>query len=134
MSCRLHRRYFESIWGEGTTLCLPMITIPTNIFPRIQTSLNYTTSVARRKKIISSPGTTAELGPMPGRPGSRLTTISKSLGIKLIWQLPGTLERRSHTLIHFELGYRNFEKTILGAYRWLSDNYKKEDRIFLFGT
>ncbi|PPQ69955.1 hypothetical protein CVT26_013291 [Gymnopilus dilepis] len=27
----------------------------------------------------------------------------------------------------------NFEKTILGAYRWLSDNYKKGDRIFLFG-
>ncbi|PPQ69959.1 hypothetical protein CVT26_013295 [Gymnopilus dilepis] len=27
----------------------------------------------------------------------------------------------------------NFEKTILGAYRWLSDNYRKGDRIFLFG-
>ncbi|KAH9485978.1 hypothetical protein JR316_0000040 [Psilocybe cubensis] len=27
----------------------------------------------------------------------------------------------------------NFEKTILGAYRWLSDNYEPGDRIFLFG-
>ncbi|KDR79626.1 hypothetical protein GALMADRAFT_63481 [Galerina marginata CBS 339.88] len=27
----------------------------------------------------------------------------------------------------------NFEKIIIGAYRWLSDNYEEGDRIFLFG-
>jgi len=29
---------------------------------------------------------------------------------------------------------RGFERTILGAYRWLSDNYEKGDGIFLFGV
>src|SRR5260221_14314724 len=28
---------------------------------------------------------------------------------------------------------RGFEKTVLAAYRWLSDNYEKGDCIFLFG-
>ncbi|KIM36837.1 hypothetical protein M413DRAFT_285325 [Hebeloma cylindrosporum] len=27
----------------------------------------------------------------------------------------------------------NFERIIIGAYRWLSDNYQENDRIFLFG-
>ncbi|EDR04469.1 uncharacterized protein LACBIDRAFT_304566 [Laccaria bicolor S238N-H82] len=27
----------------------------------------------------------------------------------------------------------NFERTVLGAYRWLSDNYERGDCIFLFG-
>jgi hypothetical protein len=30
--------------------------------------------------------------------------------------------------------FRNFEKVIIGAYRWLSDVYQDGDRIFLFGT
>ena len=30
-------------------------------------------------------------------------------------------------------GCRNFEKIIIGAYRWLSDNYQENDRVFLFG-
>ena len=30
--------------------------------------------------------------------------------------------------------FRNFEKTILAAYRWLSDNYEEGDCIFLFGA
>jgi len=29
--------------------------------------------------------------------------------------------------------FRGFERTVLGAYRWLSDNYEKGDCIFLFG-
>ena len=28
---------------------------------------------------------------------------------------------------------RNFEKLVIGAYRWLSENYLPGDRIFLFG-
>jgi len=28
---------------------------------------------------------------------------------------------------------RDFDRTVLGAYRWLSDNYEPKDRIFLFG-
>ena len=30
--------------------------------------------------------------------------------------------------------FRNFERTVLGAYRWLSDNYERGDCIFLFGS
>lgn len=30
--------------------------------------------------------------------------------------------------------FRDFERTVLAAYRWLSDNYKSGDCIFLFGT
>ena len=33
---------------------------------------------------------------------------------------------------NFEL-FRNFERTVLAAYRWLSDNYEEGDCIFLFG-
>jgi uncharacterized protein (DUF2235 family) len=36
---------------------------------------------------------------------------------------------------HFtSFGLRNFEATILAAYRWLSDNYEPGDCIFLFGV
>ena len=38
----------------------------------------------------------------------------------------------SYTLAD-KLWCRNFEKIIIGAYRWLSDNYQENDRIFLFG-
>ena len=30
--------------------------------------------------------------------------------------------------------YRDFERSVLGAYRWLSDNYEDGDCIFLFGV
>jgi uncharacterized protein (DUF2235 family) len=30
--------------------------------------------------------------------------------------------------------FRNFERTILAAYRWLSDNYQSGDCIYLFGA
>jgi len=30
--------------------------------------------------------------------------------------------------------FRDFERTVLGAYRWLSDNYEPGDCIFLFGA
>jgi len=29
--------------------------------------------------------------------------------------------------------FRDFERTVFGAYRWLSDNYEPGDCIFLFG-
>lgn len=29
---------------------------------------------------------------------------------------------------------RNFEKIVLIAYEWLSENYRPNDRIYLFGT
>ena len=29
---------------------------------------------------------------------------------------------------------RNFETIILASYRWLSENYREGDRIFLFGA
>lgn len=32
------------------------------------------------------------------------------------------------------IGYRRFEKIVVSAYRWLADNYRHGDRIFLFGT
>jgi uncharacterized protein (DUF2235 family) len=39
-------------------------------------------------------------------------------------------------LASFELNVvlqRNFEKIVIGAYRWLADNYQDGDRIYLFG-
>jgi uncharacterized protein (DUF2235 family) len=36
-----------------------------------------------------------------------------------------------HILIPFTV--RDFDKTILAAYRWLSDNYEDGDCIYLFG-
>ena len=30
--------------------------------------------------------------------------------------------------------HRNFETTVLKAYRWIADNYHPNDRIFLFGN
>ena len=36
-------------------------------------------------------------------------------------------------LLHLSL-FRNFEQTVLRAYRWLSDNYERGDCIFLFGA
>jgi hypothetical protein len=30
--------------------------------------------------------------------------------------------------------HRNLEQVIIGAYRWLSDNYKPGDQIFFFGN
>jgi hypothetical protein len=29
--------------------------------------------------------------------------------------------------------YRNIEKVIIGAYRWLSNHYRRGDKVFLFG-
>lgn len=29
---------------------------------------------------------------------------------------------------------RDFEKILLGGYRWLSENYREGDRIYLFGV
>ena len=37
-------------------------------------------------------------------------------------------------LTSFLVSFRNFERTVLGAYRWLSDNYEPGDCIFLFGA
>jgi uncharacterized protein (DUF2235 family) len=37
--------------------------------------------------------------------------------------------------LHFtSRAFRDFERTVLGAYRWLSDNYMPGDCIFLFGV
>jgi hypothetical protein len=30
--------------------------------------------------------------------------------------------------------HRNFEMAILKAYRWLADNYRPHDRIYVFGN
>ena len=67
-----------------------------------------------------------------------LEVIHNSIGTKLIWQSHGVLTSRSpfHILIcsFHRYSFRNFERTILAAYWWLSDNYEQGDCIFLFGT
>jgi hypothetical protein len=57
---------------------------------------------------------------------------------------PGQYHRPCDCLVRLSLSpkcgsiemsnFRNFEKVIIGAYRWLSDLYQDGDRIFLFGT
>ena len=53
-----------------------------------------------------------------------------------IWRLHGALS--GHFIyLAFLLplsSFRNFKRTVLGAYRWLSDNYERGDCIFLFGA
>ena len=39
-----------------------------------------------------------------------------------------------HKLQNWWFVCRNFENTVLDAYRWLSQNYKPDDQIFLFGV
>ncbi|EDR08351.1 uncharacterized protein LACBIDRAFT_294115 [Laccaria bicolor S238N-H82] len=47
--------------------------------------------------------------------------------------LPGKSGSELPLTINHNIWSRHFEKIIMGAYRWLADNYKEGDRIFLFG-
>ncbi|EDR07594.1 uncharacterized protein LACBIDRAFT_388237 [Laccaria bicolor S238N-H82] len=54
-------------------------------------------------------------------------------GLRL-WAGPGTSLYKKVVYHNIDLAIAwDFERTILGAYRWLSDNYEEGDCIFLFG-
>jgi Uncharacterized alpha/beta hydrolase domain (DUF2235) len=82
----------------------------------------------------SSLTTIAALALMQDRRGARTSTTNKSYITRLIFTSLG---------IHFILmcfahafdvaTIRNFEKGIYAGYRWLANNYKPGDKIFLFG-
>ena len=41
--------------------------------------------------------------------------------------------RLIYHLRYYDVCTRNFDKVLLGAYRWLSQNYQENDRIYLVG-
>ena len=58
--------------------------------------------------------------------------IEHKIDLAIAWCVNWSLSiSYSHFTTH---SFRNFEKTILAAYRWLSDNYEEGDCIFLFGA
>ena len=58
--------------------------------------------------------------------------ISHKIDLAIAWCVEWSL---SISYSHFTAySFRKFEKTILAAYRWLSDNYEEGDCIFLFGA
>ena len=57
--------------------------------------------------------------------------LEHKIDLAIAWCVDWSL---SMTYSHFTAySFRNFERTILAAYRWLSDNYEEGDCIFLFG-
>ena len=74
-------------------------------------------------------------GRTPGHLMYRSNITDRSSLIRSIWQSQGALS--GHLIcLAFPLplpSFRNFERTVLGAYGWLSDNYEPGDCIFLFG-
>ena len=81
------------------------------------------------------PGTTAVSGRTHGDLGNRST--GRSFLLRSIWRFHGALSGRFIVYLAFLLplsSFRNVEETVLGAYRWLSDNYEPGDCIFLFGA
>ena len=74
-------------------------------------------------------------GRTPGHLGNRSSSTDRSYLIRSIWRSHGALNGHYLYLAFFNLySGRNFERTVLGAYRWLSDNYERGDCIFLFGA
>jgi len=58
--------------------------------------------------------------------------LSQKIDLAIAWCVKWSL---SISCCHFtSCSFRNFERTILAAYRWLSDNYEEGDCIFLFGA
>ena len=75
-------------------------------------------------------------GRTPGPLGNRSNSTDRSFLIRSIWRSHGALGGH-FVYLAFLLplsSSRNFEQTVLGAYRWLSDNYERGDCIFLFGA
>ena len=75
-------------------------------------------------------------GRTPGHLGNHSNSTDRFFLIRLIWRSHGALGGH-FVYLAFLLplsSFRNFEQTVLGAYRWLSDNYERGDCIYLFGA
>ena len=58
--------------------------------------------------------------------------LSHKIDLAIAWCVQSSL---SGSCSRFTLcSFRKFERTILAAYRWLSDNYQSGDCIYLFGA
>jgi uncharacterized protein (DUF2235 family) len=58
--------------------------------------------------------------------------LSHKIDLAIAWCVESSI---SGLCSQFPSGsFRNFEQTILAAYRWLSDNYRSGDCIYLFGA
>jgi hypothetical protein len=83
--------------------------------------------------IASELGTIVALGLTLGRLGGHSNSIARYFHTRSIWQSHGVLSGQ-YLCFRFTSSFRNFERTILAAYQWLSDNYQSGDCIYLFGA
>ena len=107
-----------------------------NVLKRTQTLSNCIIASLRRSRTTRKLGTTVVSGRTPGHLGNRSNSTDKSFLIRSIWRSRGALSGHfiyCAFLLPFSSS-RKFERTVLGAYRWLSDNYERGDCIFLFGA
>ena len=107
-----------------------------NVLKRTQTLSNCIIASLRRSRTTRKLGTTVVSGRTPGHLGNRSNSTDKSFLIRSIWRSRGALSGHfiyCAFLLPFS-SFRKFERTVLGAYRWLSDNYERGDCIFLFGA
>ncbi len=84
---------------------------------------------------INEPGITVASGPMLDRLGKHQfykKVLHHKLDSVFAWFVNCYLENKM-TINLILANFRGFERTILAAYRWLSDNYEPGDCIFLFG-
>lgn len=99
---------------------------------RTRTLSSYTISL--RKTTAKLRSTTVESVHMQGRRSGHGPFTSRSSGTRSTSQSRG---KHSSSVSGLPLSlrqyFRNFEKTVLSAYQWLSERYHTGDRIFLFG-
>ena len=107
-----------------------------DVSKRTQMLSNCIISSWRRSRTSKKLGTTVVSGHTPGHLGNRSSITDRSFLIRSIWRLHGALSGHFIYLVLLlpHPSFRNFERTVLGAYRWLSDNYERGDCIFLFGA
>ena len=96
-------------------------------------TLSSSTPVSSKMK-TSSLTTIAALALMQDRRGAHTSTTNKSYITRLIFTSLGIRFIPMCFAHAFDVAtIRNFEKGIYAGYRWLANNYKPGDKIFLFG-
>jgi len=59
--------------------------------------------------------------------------IHNYIDLAIAWYVFSYLSMYSMAHSPSFLSLREFDRTVMGAYHWLSENYQEGDRIFLFG-
>jgi len=132
---RLHRRNLQPIWRKGNVCFL---TLSTYIFQ--VDNIDKNTNVIELYSLIDvwanqETWYNSGIGTYARPSWKSLKHYKKVLWHKIDLAIAWWGERsilQTSSLTGSRL-FRDFERTVLGAYRWLSDNYQPRDRIFLFG-